>query len=228
MLVVKPTHRKRHNALRPLSTSTCGCGFLLFFQGEIFHRALTCFSSMVGLPQLSVAALWQPLMASFSAQGFQGIIRAAWTAAGEFNSQLALVGSPQSGFPSSLSVPLLTSLHYQQWNSKHISSFQGSTCSFWTSPQSPSTTTWRCGVGAWKRERWLIGSAAQWCQALCSAPPMRPRSSSIVTIPKTSLASTLSIRVRRKAPSSFSLKSLISHIFLIAQQLRSRFFVFLD
>lgn len=97
MLVVKPTHHKWHNALCPPSILTIDCGFLCF-HGEMLGDALTCFPSMVGLPQLNAAALWQPLVASFSAQAFQGIIRAAWTAAGEFNSQLALVGSPQSDF----------------------------------------------------------------------------------------------------------------------------------
>lgn len=90
----------------------------------------------------------------------------------------------------------------------HISSFQGSTCSFWTSQQSLSMTIWRCEVEAWKWEQWLTGSVAQWCQALCSAPPMRPLSSSTVTIPKTSLASTLSIRVRRKRWYILPLKAL--------------------
>lgn len=113
-------------------------------------------------------------------------------------------------------------------------SLQESTCSFWTSQQSLSTTTWRCGAGAWIREQWLIGSVAWWYQALCSAPPMRPLSSSIVTTPKTSQVSTLSIRVRRKASSILLTKSLKSQVikvdhsgfFLIVEQMRKILFAF--
>lgn len=46
---------------------------------------------MVGLLQLSVEAPWQTSVASFLVQASQGITRAARTAAGGFNSRLALV-----------------------------------------------------------------------------------------------------------------------------------------
>lgn len=63
----------------------------LCFPIELFSAEVTCSFSLVGPPQLSVAALWQTSAASSSAQASQGITRAAWTAAGEFNSLLASV-----------------------------------------------------------------------------------------------------------------------------------------
>lgn len=71
------------------------------FPIEAFVGQVTCFLSMVGLPQLSVAAPWQSSVASFSARASQGITRAAWTVAGEFNSRLALVCGSHSDFPFS-------------------------------------------------------------------------------------------------------------------------------
>lgn len=66
----------------------------LCFHIEPFCGGLTCSFSSVGLSQLSVEALWQTSAVSSSVQAFQGITRAAWTAPGEFNSQLALVCNP--------------------------------------------------------------------------------------------------------------------------------------
>lgn len=68
----------------------------LCFPIEPFCGEVTCSFSLVGLPQLSVAALWQTSAESSSAQASQGITRAAWTAAGEFNFLLASVCHPPS------------------------------------------------------------------------------------------------------------------------------------
>ncbi len=105
MPVLKPTHIKRHNALCPPSIFTPVVIVFLCFPIELFCGEVTCSFSLVGLPQLSVAALWQTSAASSSAQASQGITRAAWTAAGEFNSLLALVCHP----PLCLSFLLLLS-----------------------------------------------------------------------------------------------------------------------
>lgn len=64
--------------------------FSLSFSVEKWH----VLSPWLLPPQLSVVALWQTSVASSSAQASQGITRAAWTAAGEFNSLLALVCHP--------------------------------------------------------------------------------------------------------------------------------------
>lgn len=75
---------------------------------EPSRRELTCSLSLVGLPQLNVAAPCPISAASSSARDFQGITRAAWTAAGEFDFLLALVCHTDGRCPHQL---LLSSVH---------------------------------------------------------------------------------------------------------------------
>lgn len=56
-------------------------------------------------------------------------------------------------------------------------------------------TIWRCAVGTWRREQWLIALVVPLCRTLSLAPHTRPLYSSTVTTPRISLASILFIRV---------------------------------
>lgn len=91
MPVLKDTHTPRHNALCPPSILIPHVAVSLFSHWAISVETWHVLSPWLVSLQLSVAALWQTSAASSSAQASQGITRAAWTAAGEFSSRLALV-----------------------------------------------------------------------------------------------------------------------------------------
>lgn len=95
--------------------NNCICSVTHTYKKTHTYFLLSCsvdewhvFFSSAGLPQLSVVALWQSSTASSSAQASRGITKAAWTVAGEFNSQLALVCRLYSAFP--FHFPLFSSL----------------------------------------------------------------------------------------------------------------------